>query len=356
MKLGKRSRWMIISIILFTVLVTFLTRIDFVQAISEAYADEVLVRVETEIMQKTPAGQYYNSLLLEHLSEFNQIVSADPGHQEVLVDDILVFIPELKALLDGRGDTVQITSEHVKRLKAELDWFASRGSPALGEDIQNEQQRFPLDNFVGMTMSDALELINSKVPLDTMPKQNLLPDVTHHIVTPNPPVKRTLVPGSDGKWAYYVHNGVYFEYPANLSLKKDVDYPDFVSFALSPNKLEPGHLGPFQVHIWTVAATEKDIEDPKYMGFGNTAPNIMRKSAIQTAEFKGVEFTLGSSQGLIVYLYAFQYNYEHQLAVDILMRINENFQTPDGFDKSATMEEKYEYFRHMVDSVHIQEP
>ena len=331
----------------------FLTKIDFVQAVSDVHAGEVLVRVETEIMQKTPAGQYYNSLLLEHLNEFNQIVSADLEHQDVLVDDILIFIPELEALLDGRGDTVQITSEHVKSLKAELDWFASRGSPALREDIQKEQQRFPLDNFVDMTMSDALELINSKVPLDTMPKQNLLPDVTHHIVTPNPPVKRTLVPGSDGKWAYYVYDGAYFEYPANLSLKKAVDFP---AFALSPNKLEPGHLEPIEVHIWTVAASEKDIEDPKYMGFGNTAPNIMRKSAIQTAEFKGVEFTLGSSQGLIVYLYAFQYNYEHQLAVDILMRINENFQTQDGFDKSATMEEKYEYFRHMVDSVHIQEP
>ena len=71
-----------------------------------------------------------------------------------------MFVPGLEALLDGEGHTVQITSEQVESLRTYLDWLASLGSLAFREDIQKEQHRFPLDIFVGMTMSEALDFIN----------------------------------------------------------------------------------------------------------------------------------------------------------------------------------------------------
>src|SRR5689334_21359856 len=187
MKFGKYPRWIAIFSVLLQSLAIFLLRTNSVRAtLDDMHQATVLLRVEAEIMQKTPAGQYYDALFWKHAHEVTQIMRNYPEHTEVLLDAINVFIPGLEALLDGKGDNVHITSEHVERLKAELDWFAARGSPALREDIQKEQQRFPLDHFVGMTMSEALDFINSNWE----------------------PKMQNVVPHSDGKWSFYVLNGV----------------------------------------------------------------------------------------------------------------------------------------------------
>src|SRR5689334_3442544 len=221
MKFGKYPRWIAIFSVLLQSLAIFLLRTNSVRAtLDDMHQATVLLRVEAEIMQKTPAGQYYDALFWKHAHEVTQIMRNYPEHTEVLLDAINVFIPGLEALLDGKGDNVHITSEHVERLKAELDWFAARGSPALREDIQKEQQRFPLDHFIGMTMSEALDFINSSWAPDMVVQQALEPDPTtlqtpmsSTVVQPDPThepvIQQTLVPGSNGEWAYYVYNGVY---------------------------------------------------------------------------------------------------------------------------------------------------
>jgi hypothetical protein len=162
MKLTKRFRWSIVFIILLASLATLLMQFDSVQAtFTDMHMFAVMLRVESEIMQKTPAGQYYDSLFWKHSEELMQLIEANPGRYEELVRVNRLFVPGLEALLDGKGDEVRVTSEQVEGLKVQLDWFYSRGGPALQEDIQTEWQRLPLDHFVGMTMNEAWDFINS---------------------------------------------------------------------------------------------------------------------------------------------------------------------------------------------------
>jgi hypothetical protein len=354
MKLGKRSRWMISSVIFVIVLAIFFTQVGFVQAISDVHTGEVLVRLETEIMQKTPAGQYYNSLLGKHVNEFNQIASADLGHVEVLLDDIRVFIPELEALLDGKGDTVEITSEHVKRLKVELDWFAAKGSPALREDIQKEQQRFPLDNFVGMTMSDALVFINSKIVFDEMSQQIPMPDVVWQPEpTPELMVKQTFVPGSNGKWSYYFQNGIYLEYPTSYYVRLPISdgYVGLVPSRNLPRDWNPSEL---MVEMLNMSVLENDILNPSDW---YPAERILWHREVQNREFEGFEMIqrLSDTQG--VDLIAILYNRENQRLVYIhVYDGDENLPTAERFDYYNWINEHYEYFQHMVDHIRLQTP
>ncbi|HKG54429.1 MAG TPA: hypothetical protein VKB04_09215, partial [Anaerolineales bacterium] len=109
MKLGKRSRWMIIFVILLTFLAIFFTHVDSVQAtFSNMHVATVLFRVETEIMQKTPAGSYYRSLFWKHSDELVQIFLNHPENEEEFWRVNRLFIPGLEALLNGEGNTVRI--------------------------------------------------------------------------------------------------------------------------------------------------------------------------------------------------------------------------------------------------------
>ena len=126
-------------------------------AYSKIHAANVLLRVESEIMQKSPAGQYYESLFWKHNDELIQIAFSAPEQDIEFWWVTLSFVPGLEALLNGDGNKVKITAEQVRGLKSQLDWLASVGSPSLKEDIQKEEDRFPLESFVGMTMDEALK-------------------------------------------------------------------------------------------------------------------------------------------------------------------------------------------------------
>jgi hypothetical protein len=365
MKLGKRPRWILVFAILITSLAVFLTQVDSVQAtLSDVHFATVLIRVENEIIRKTPAGQYYDSLLWKHADEVSQIVSAHPEHEEVLLHAIRLFIPGLEALLDGKGDTIHITSEHVKNMEAELDWFAARGSPALQEDIQREQKRFPLDNFVGMTMSEALDFVNSSWRPDMMIQQTstpnqvveqaLVPDV---VVQPDPTpesvVKQTLVAGSNGKWAYYVHDGVYFEYPTGYYLQNSepAGHFDFMLSTSAPEESDPYEI---MVRIWKVPYDQKNDLTPERW---YPAESIIWKRNIQNLDFEGLEFISRGPSTQGVDLNAVQYNWKNQIAVYVLcMYIDKVPLLPASLDDLSTVNQRYKYFQHMVDSLRMQTP
>jgi len=334
MKLSKGLRWLIIVVVLLGTLTVFFTRVESVKAtFSDVHAVMVLFRVETEIMQKTPAGQYYESLFWKHNDELMQITSAHPEHAEPFMQATRVFTPELDALLNGDGDKAYVTSEHVESLKSELEWFASHGSPALRGDIEKEQQRLPLDVLVGMSMNEALDFINSNWSPDSI-------------------VEKTLVPDSDGKWAYYVHNGVYLEYPSSYNLQVSETEKGFIYFM--PSTGTPEHWNPcvMKVRIWNIPVNEKEANNPRSW---YPTESIVWESVIQNPHFQGVEF-ISSIQNLpVMDFHAFQYNDENQLAVDIWVFVNEIPQD-ESLDYSEMINQRYEYFQHMVNSLQIQTP
>jgi hypothetical protein len=364
MKLNKRSRWIIVATVLAVLPVLLLTQVDAVRAMFDGvHALNVYLRIETEILQKTPAGQYYDSLFWKHVDEVNQIISAHPEHEEELLRATLMFVPELEALLDGNGDKVYITFEHVKSLKSELDWFASKSSPALQDAIQRESQRLPLDDFVGMTMSEAWDFINSRWTPDMVIDQTLVTSsVVQPTLVPEPELSRvtyfpeaqTLVPDSDGKWAYYVCKGIYLEYPAthyfDISESDDGCFIQFMPFTSEPLQWNPRSI---MVYVSEVPATRKDLLNPSAF---YPAGSVPWEVVIRNGEFEGVEYIVNSSNEPGMDIHALQYNQKNQLIVGIQIQINEDLQISDHSDYFALINQRYEDFQHMVNSLQIQTP
>ena len=222
----------------------------------------------------------------------------------------------------------------MESLKAELDWLASVGSSALREDIEREQQRIPLDYFVGMTMSDALDFVNTSWTPDSIE------------------VQRNFVPDSDGKWAYYVRNNVYLEYPGSYYLQVSETTPDYIYFIPSTDIPEGWHPCVIGVRIQEVSADEKEAVNPyPWYSYEKT---IVWESAIQNAEFEGVEFIASKAEWPTMRLHAFEYNEEIQRAVHIWVLTNDNPEVANPDDYAQIIEQQYEYLQHMIASIQYQ--
>jgi hypothetical protein len=281
-------------------------------------------------MQKTPAGQYYESLFWKHNDELMQISSNHPENEEEFWRVTRLFIPGLEALLNGEGDTVQITSEQVESLKAELDWLAFVGSPTLREDIQREQQRLPLEALVGMTMNEALDFINL----------NWEPEASD---------SKTLVPDSDGKWAYYVHEGIYLEYPSQYAVQISESERDYAYFIPSTGMPENWHSFVMKVKVWTVPLNENMDVHTWY-----SQENILWEMPIQNTEFQGLEFIKSRTNSMDIH--AFLFNQQSQLALEIWVFAFEALHQLDVTDYHQLVSQRYEYFQHMVDNLRIEKP
>ena len=332
MKPSKRFRWSIGFAILFLFLIVLLSQVDTVKAtFSTLHAFRVYVRVQTEIFQKMPAGQYYESLFWKHNDEVLRIMQAHPEHREVFIQDLRVFVPELEELLDGDGDQSYVTSEHVQSLKAELDWFAAMGSPPLRDDIEREQQRLPLDAMVGMTMNEALEFINSTW-------------------IPDPGEEKLFVPESAGKWAYYVYNGVYIEYPGNYSMQISGSQQGYIYFM--PSQASPELWNPYvmKVRIWSVPQNEVNANSPRAW---YSPESIAWDSPIQNSQFPGVEFISLKPNSQSVDIHAYQYNVENQLAIDTWVFVYDDTAFSNSSNYSELISQQYEYFEHMVENLHV---
>ena len=333
MKISKRSRWMILFALLTVLVGLILSGVKAVRAtVSDMHMISVLLRVESEVMQKTPAGQYYEALMWKHTAEINQIISAHPENNERIISTLRLFTPGLEALVEGEGDTVHITSEQVHAIQEQLNFFVSVGSPAFRDDIEKERQRLQLERFVGLTMNDAWDLINSTWTPDSVE----LP---------------LLVPGSDGKWAYYVHDGVYLEYPINFRVQASAIEMDRVYFVPSSDSPELWNPCTILVKFIRVSPEEKDKYNPR----GRYSPETVPwESEIGNTIFPGIEFIVRQADWIAMNLRAYQYNEEHQIAVEFWAFVYENPQLADSTAYAEMVDERYEYFQHMVKSLRIE--
>lgn len=333
MKLTWRSRLTIFSILIFVILAMVVSQSRTVRAaVSGVHAFMVVARVETEIMQKTPAGLYYEGLFWKHNDELMRIMSAHPENTVKLRDDLNLFIPGLEALVDGKGETVVITNEQVNALKEELDWFSYWGSPVLKEDIERERQRIQLDHLVGMTMDQALEYVNT----------TWMPDSE---------AEKTIVPNSDGKWAYFILQDIYFEYPSQYFVQVSESDPNYVYLFSSTDVPEQWHPYAMKVKVWTVPPSEDRDVDLWY-----AHEDILWETPIQTVDFHGFEYIKGKSVLPVTDLHAFLYNQSKRLAVEIFVFA---FEAPPWGMKvnyPQLVNENYEYFQHMVDNIRMYYP
>lgn len=365
MKLGNRSRWMILGANLMMMLVIFLVRSGPVPPKFpgiDLHAMEVLCRVWNEKMSTTSAGRYYQSLGWKHADETFQILSAQPERYKEFWRVTEMFIPGLEAFVNGEGHSIQITVEQVESLNAELNRYAELGSQRLRDDIKKEQQRFPLDQFVGMTMTDAWNFINSKWTPDMVTQPTATPEAIVQIVATSYVVDHTLVPGSDGKWAYYVQDGVYLEYPSiynkhpssynDQSLNGESFAPAMKSINFYPYEWQDMQQMPYsiEVAIWNGPLADQE----RLIHVLNSSGSVVWTRTIQSEDFDGIEYVIGGSSGAVVELGAILFNQEDELIVN--MFVTGFSPVPSDSDFAVLIDQSYSYFQHMVDHLRMQTP
>ncbi|KAF0106782.1 MAG: hypothetical protein FD146_2374 [Anaerolineaceae bacterium] len=330
--MNRNQRFLIFATVIFLLaplLVFGLGKVEYARALfSNMHAANILLRVEREIMQKSPAGQYYESMFWKHNDEIMQIMSAHPEREDDFLRVARSFIPGLEALLNGEGDTVEITAGQVSDLKALLDWLASVGSPSLKEDIEREQARFPLDLFVGMSMDEALEYITTHWEYESS-------------------VPPMLVPDSNGEWAYTMLNGVYLEYPASYSMQQSVSFPDMVYFIPSPNVPEAWDAAVIKVHIWSLPPEQRDLFGPARFG---PADDLAWQNEIVSGDFTGVQFLFENENIACAYFGAFLYNKQTQTAIDIWI-LAEPIRIQEFENFQDVINQKYPYLQHLIEKI-----
>jgi hypothetical protein len=129
---------------------------------SPLQAMTILHRIDSELLENTPAGKYYKNMYWHNNDEFWKIyIEQYPGRFLVITyPRVELFIDGLESLLNARGDEVKITAEQISGLQKELDWLLTVCNPSLCDDILREEKRFPLQIFIGMTYREAWDYIN----------------------------------------------------------------------------------------------------------------------------------------------------------------------------------------------------
>jgi hypothetical protein len=329
---------------------------------------DVWERAWTEILQTTPAGQYYETLFAKHGDEVQVLTSSDPVHIMRLWQVAEKFVPGLEALLDGKGDKVQVTEEQVTALKEELDWLASVGSESLRADIETELQRLPLESFIGMTMDEALDQLNANAPTNPSPEPTPIVEVTPTPAAlsedqcvagydPDCLSEPTLVPGSDGQWAYYVLNGIYFEYPSQWRVERWAGRTDILS--LIPVDDSPEGLAVDDIPLFADVhhSTPVDAYDP--LTYPQTAwlrPTPIWNRLVTLSDFTGSQFLWADEFDMsFVYVEAIFYDPITQTAVGAVMPFkndppNESVHDPEW------VREQYPNFQHILESIRYWQP
>jgi hypothetical protein len=206
----------------------------FVKAVNDrSDYGEIIDRTEIVLLQKTEVTRYYHDMSWRHNDEIMDIMfHMTPAELMQAFTAADTWMPNMRALLDGEGDTVVITAEQVNGLSNMLLLVAGRGSPALHDDIIQEMDRLHLSDFIGMTMTQAWVHLHevwgiSNPPSPTVPKYSYLPTL---VPTPGPYSIRTPQATLEGGgyasfWAEYrdPDDGYGLVYPADWVLRSEPD-------------------------------------------------------------------------------------------------------------------------------------
>ena len=329
---------------------------------------DVWDRAWDEILQYTPAGQYYKAVFSKHSIEVEALTINDPVHIMRLWQAAEKFVPGLEAMLDGKGDMVQITEEQVNALKSELEWLASVGSESLRADIEMELQRFPLEQFVGMTMNEALDYLNANVSSIPTPEPTPIADVTN---TPAPdPVDQcvagydpdclagpTLVPGTEGRWAFYELNGVYFEYPSAWRVELEKDRTDLVH--LVPVGDWPENVTVDGIPLFAGTYPEQTVTQYDPLTYPQTMwlrPVPYWKRLVTLPDITGSEFLWSEYWNRsMMYAEAIFYDPATELVAGALLPIL-NDPPNESLRNANQVQELYPNFHHIVESFRLRAP
>ncbi|MBC7876639.1 MAG: hypothetical protein H7Y59_05650 [Anaerolineales bacterium] len=352
---------------LITLGISFFTQTISVRAmLGNTHTADVLIRFINEIVLKSPAGQYYIDLSWKHTDDLNRIYIDTPDyieHREKLIHLIQMFTPGMEALLDGQGDTALITKEQINLLKDELSWIASVAGQPLREDIEKEQQRFPLDNFIGMTMSEALEYVNSTWKPNTLAGLPATPAIISTAVIPicligiDVSCQEKPLLTSDSQWAYYVHDGIYFEYPGDWQVQH-ISYAEIDEFTIfrESASIEEGN-------IRLVDFTFLDLQNAPIENWDQALPFLLSQrgcsdrpwETIHKPSFQGFECFWKDSDSPTGNFRFFLYNENQQIGIDLRANVLDDRLLETTNDLNA-IKKIFPNIEHIIESIRMSKP
>ncbi len=126
-------------------------------------------RLCSEILSSTPLGQHYLDLGYTHMHSLARLLWYDQTMAQQTWHVIDLYSPAVEALLDGKGDTVEISQEMVEELLLFLSEMEDRADDEIKRIIQEERSKVPWQELVGLTAREAWLKLQEAVPVPASP-------------------------------------------------------------------------------------------------------------------------------------------------------------------------------------------
>lgn len=114
-----------------------------------------------DVLMPTPTGQFYVDLYEEHEVDAIAALLGDPTLVFRVLEATDEWIPAIRALVDGGGAGVTVTSSMQASLLVVLAGMEEHASPALASAIATERTRLQLTSIEGLTMDGFQQQIES---------------------------------------------------------------------------------------------------------------------------------------------------------------------------------------------------
>ncbi len=127
-----------------------------------------LYRARGVLAQPSAAGRHFLPLYEENMGRITELVSRDPGLQEMAVNGLQQTAPALDALAEGQGQKHKLSASEMAQIEAALKRLAQddrliSGGGTLAKLIEHELAWLHLGSYAGMTYAKGFARLNAEV-------------------------------------------------------------------------------------------------------------------------------------------------------------------------------------------------
>lgn len=131
---------------------------------------ETLYRARGTLAQDSVAGDHFMPLYEGHMGRITELVSEDTTLAEESVTGLQELTPALDALIEGRGEEFELSSELMARIEAALTrlaeddrLYAGEGAGELADLIEEELAWMDMPSYGGMNFASGFKRLNAEV-------------------------------------------------------------------------------------------------------------------------------------------------------------------------------------------------
>ncbi|HWC08031.1 MAG TPA: M4 family metallopeptidase, partial [Solirubrobacterales bacterium] len=134
-----------------------------------------LYKARGELAMTSVAGDYFLPLYEDHMERITELVTQDPVLAEMTVAGLEEITPALEALIEGKGEKFELSSEQMEKIEAALRRlaeddriYAGENAGELADLIEAELQWMSLPSYGGMNYESGFERLNDEVGAQMM--------------------------------------------------------------------------------------------------------------------------------------------------------------------------------------------